>query len=132
MSDYDVINQGFPAQRHWIGPRLHSFQGSSPTIVTGTPSSFQLIIDAILDVAAQPTHPAISDVKGVRHTSDSDILRARPDLIADANHPALLTRDTALHNVLTHLARKDVIGYSDADMSASKAAIARTLLSPPA
>ena len=126
MSDHDMVNYGLPAQDYWKGSKIFSFEGSNPTLVTGSTAAFEAVIAAFLAVAADPSHPASSEYRGTRHTSDRDILKLRPDLISDINHRSQLSHQSAPTNIVTHFARKDVIAYTG-DLTITKPALARSL-----
>lgn len=126
MSDFDMVNYGLPPQDNWKGKKIFSFEGSTPSLVTGSKAAFDAVVDAILEVAEDPSNPAISEYRGVKHTSDRDILALRPDLISNIRHPARLDRLESKLQVVTHFARKDVIAYT-ADLTMTKAQLARNL-----
>jgi hypothetical protein len=131
MSDSDMINYGFPPQRHWKGPRLVSFEGHTPSLVTGSTRAFQAVVDAFLDVAAHPDSPCITKHNGRNHTSDMIILSIRRNLFMDLKYPAHLNRNNPHMNesVVLHFARNDVTNF--AGHISSKAELARILRSFP-
>ena len=47
-----MINYGFPAQPTWKGNKLFSFEGHTPSLVTGSTMAFQTIVNAFLEVLA--------------------------------------------------------------------------------
>jgi hypothetical protein len=126
MSDVDMVNYGFPAQSHWTGDRLFSFEGHTPSLVNGNTAAFERVLDGFLAVAAAaPNDPAIIDIGGKPHTSDMLILSTRRDLFVDLRYPAHLKRDNPALNssALIHFAAMDVLNFAGPDQS--KAGLAR-------
>uniref|UniRef100_A0A7S0M5A6 Uncharacterized protein n=1 Tax=Cryptomonas curvata TaxID=233186 RepID=A0A7S0M5A6_9CRYP len=114
MSDVDMINYGFPAQPTWKGDKLFSFEGHTPSLVTGSTLAFQSIVNAFLEVAANPVPPSVVQESGRPHTSDMIILSEHRHLIVDLRYPAHLSYDNpAINNsVLVHFAAGSVRQYS--------------------
>jgi hypothetical protein len=113
MSDIDMINYGFPPQDHWRGPKLYSFEGHVPSLVTGNKKAFESVLNLFLKVAENPGENDIVCEGGRNHTSDMIILSAHRDEYIDVHYPAALKRtNTAINDsVLIHFSAGDCKEY---------------------
>ena len=104
MSDVDMVNFGFPPQDNWSGPKLYSFEGSTPSLVTGPRQAFEAVLNLFLTVAESSSGPEFVEVNGQPHTSDMVILSKHKDLLVDLRYPASLRRTNRALNdtVLLH------------------------------
>ena len=109
MADTDMINFGLPPQGNWIGPKLHSFEGIIPSLVTGSTEAFESILKIFLRAAEDPVGNEIVIHNGKNHTSDMIILAAHRDAFIDLKYPARLTANNPAINdsVLLHFSTKD-------------------------
>jgi hypothetical protein len=113
MSDIDMINYGFPAQKRWSGPQLFSFNGFVPSLVTGSSESFEAIIDAFMQVSGNITEGvrtnAVWQMEDRRlFTSDMLILKSRPDLYLDLKFPSSILGDYVNRTMLLHFDKAEV------------------------
>lgn len=108
-----MINYGFPPQRRWTGPVLHSFNGFVPSLVTGTEAAFEAVIDAFIAVSQNRSQPYTEAAfytypDGRRFTSDMLILLSRPDLYLDLKFPSSILGPDVNKTVLLHFDKAEV------------------------
>ena len=113
MSDFDVINYGFPPQPPWSGPVLYSFHGFVPALVTGNKKAFEAVVDAIIKVAqnltaAEEATSLWMDPRGRLITSDMLILLSRPDLYINLHFPMSIMGPNLNKSVLLHFDKAEV------------------------
>ncbi len=113
LSDSDLVNLGFPPQAPWHGPVLYSFDGPQATLVTGSPTAFQAVLDAFEEAATPAAGHSISlpstaadDSRPV--TAEARVLGSRPGLFLDTYFPMNVTGTAArASSVLLHLDAAD-------------------------
>ena len=108
-----MINYGFPPQRRWTGPVLHSFNGFVPSLVTGTEAAFEAVIDAFIAVSQNRSQPSARDpyflfADGSRITSDMLILKSRPDLYLDLKFPSSILKPEVNKSILLHFNNAEI------------------------
>ena len=120
-----MVNYGFPPQDHWRGSKLYSFEGHTPSLVTGNTKAFESILKIFLKVAEDPTGPEISLYQGRKHTSDMIILSEHHDDFVDLEYPANVRHQNPSVNdsVLLHFSSSDTHKYTGGKLS--KAQLAR-------
>lgn len=109
LCDSDLVNLGFPPQAPWHGPVLYSFDGPQPTLVTGSPSAFQAVLDAFEEAATAAAAgglslPSVSPDDGRRLAVEARVLGSQPGLFLDTYFPLNVTAAAAhASSVLLHL-----------------------------
>ena len=108
-----MINYGFPPQRIWTGPVLHSFNGFVPSLVTGTEAAFEAVIDAFIAVSQNRSQPYTEAAfytypDGRRFTSDMLILLSRPDLYLDLKFPSSILKPEVNKSILLHFNNAEI------------------------
>ena len=118
-----MINYGFPPQDNWRGPKLYSFEGHTPSLVTGSPKAFESILNIFLNVAKN-RDKGIVIVNDKNHTSDMIILSEHRSEFIDLNYPAHLRHDNPAINdsVLIHFSAGDSEAFSGGKMSKTQLA----------
>lgn len=113
LCDSDLVNLGFPPQAPWHGPVLYSFDGPQPTLVTGSPSAFQAVVDAFEEAAAAAAEghlilPSTATDDGRPVIADARVLGSQPGLFLDTYFPMNVTGAAArAGSVLVHLDAAD-------------------------